>query len=376
MMEPGPDLAQIRTELARVDGELIASIGDRMRCVRAVASFKAREGYPAFDRDREAGHLEDLARRADALGIPRSVVRDVFGVLFAASRGVQRRILAAHAERFSVGIVGGTAGMGAFLARLLVGAGYPVETSGLGVGAPPEELASRHDLVILAVPISVTCEVAGRVGPRVRPGACLADVTSVKRAPLSAMMAAAPEGVDVVGTHPMFGPQGDDMDRQKVVLCRGRGEPGYGRVKRLFELFGAETVEATPEEHDSQMALIQVLVHEKTMVLGSVLERLGADLGRSRELASPIYRAELAMIGRLFSQAAELYVDILTSNDHAAAVSRLFVEEAARFAEAVERGDRAALVARFRAVAGFLTDFAAWAKDESNAILADLVRHG
>jgi chorismate mutase/prephenate dehydrogenase len=203
------------------------------------------------------------------------------------------------------------------------------------------------------------------------------DVTSVKSAPLAAMLASAGPEVDVVGTHPMFGPHGgDDMDRQRVVLCKGRGDAGFARVKRLFQLFGAEVIVADAAEHDAQMALIQVLVHEKTMVLGSVLERLQADLGRSLEFASPIYRAELAMVGRLYSQEAGLYADILTNNPDGARVSALFAEEARRFALAIESGDRALILGRFREVARYLEAFAAWAKRESDAILRDIVRHG
>jgi hypothetical protein len=38
--------------------------------------------------------------------------------------------------------------------------------------------------------------------------------------------------------------------------------------------------------------------------------------------------------------------------------------------------DRDSLVKRFRQVADYMKDFAAWAKKQSDAILDDLVRHG
>ena len=266
--------------------------------------------------------------------------------------------------------------MGAFLAQVFGAAGFPVEVMGLGVGPDATTVAARNDMVIVAVPIAVTVDVIREIAPHVRPGSCLVDVTSLKRDPLQAMLEHAPEGVHVVGTHPMFGPHGTDLDRQKVVLCRGRGDHAFARVKKLFESFGAETIEAGAEEHDAQMALIQVLVHEKTMVLGSVLERLQADLGRSLQFASPIYRTELAMIGRMFSQRAELYADILTRNAEAPRLSHVFEQEAAYFARAVAMGDRETVIARFQHVASFMKDFASWAKKQSDAILDDLVRHG
>ena len=381
-MQEGPaappltPLASVREELARTDTELVALIANRMRLIRAVAQVKAEKDLPSFDREREGAHLDDLLTRAREAGVPEDLVRDVFARLFAASRLEQRRLLQARSEHFSIGILGGTQGMGAFLARVFRDGGFEVEAMGLGQGPSAIEVASRNDLVIIAVPIDITVDVIKAVAPFVRKGACLMDITSIKRPPLEAMLEAAPEGVDVVATHPMFGPHGVDFDRQKVVLCKGRGDDAFARVKKLFESFGAETIEATAEEHDAQMALIQVLVHEKTMVLGSVLARLGADLGRSLQFASPIYRTELAMIGRMFSQRAELYADILTVNPEAPRLSHVFEQEAAYFARAVAMKDRDSVVKRFRDVAEYMKDFATWAKKQSDAILDDLVRHG
>ena len=373
---PAPELAALRDELAKTDQDLVGLLATRMRLIREVARVKAEKDLPSFDREREGAHMDDLLARAKAALVPEDVVRDVYARLFAASRLEQRRFLQARAEHFSIGIIGGTQGMGAFLARVFGDAGFAVDAMGIGQGASAVEVAARNDVVIVAVPIDATVQVIKEIAPHVRKGACLMDITSIKRAPLEAMLEAAPEGVDVVGTHPMFGPHGVDFDRQKVVLCRGRGETGFARVKRLFEGFGAETIEASADEHDSQMALIQVLVHEKTMVLGSVLERLKADLGRSLQFASPIYRTELAMIGRMFSQRAELYADILTVNPEAPRLSHVFEQEAAYFARAVAMSDRDAVVKRFRQVADYMQDFAAWAKKQSDAILDDLVRHG
>lgn len=373
---PMRDLGTLRQELGETDAELVRILAKRTALVREVAQWKASVGAPSFDRERESILLDSTIDRAKAAGLSEHVVRDVFASLFAASRLDQRRFLQRQAEKFSIGIIGGTAGMGAFLARVFESGEYPVETMGLEAGRKAEEVAASHDVVILSVPIHDTVEMAKRIGPHVKPGACLMDITSVKRAPLAAMLDSAPESVDVVGTHPMFGPHGIDFDRQKVVLCRGRGEAAFTRVKRLFETFGAETIEATADEHDAQMALIQVLIHEKTMVLGSVLERLKADLGRSLQFASPIYRSEMAMIGRMFSQRAELYADILTVNPDALRLSHVFEQEAAHFARAIAMGDREAVVQRFRQVADYMKDFATWAKRQSDAILDELVRRG
>ena len=370
------DLSSLRNELSKKDTELVALIADRMRLIREVAEYKAANDLPSFDREREGALLDTLLARGAEAGVSSDVIRDVFASLFEASRLDQRRLLQKRSDLFSVGVIGGSQGMGAFVAKVLRSGGFEVETMGLDEGRQAEAVAAANDVVILAVPIPATMDMARRVGPRVRPGGCLMDITSIKRKPLAAMLENTPDTVDVVGTHPMFGPHGLDFDRQKVVLCKGRGETWFPRIKRLYESFGAETIEATADEHDQQMALIQVLIHEKTLVLGSTLERLKADLGRSLQFASPIYRTELAMIGRMFSQRAELYADILTANEDALTLSHVFEQEAGHFARAIAMSDRDTVLRRFRQIADYMEDFAAWAKTQSDAILDELVRRG
>jgi chorismate mutase / prephenate dehydrogenase len=368
------NLTTLRAELSQKDTDLVQLMADRAALIREVAEYKAEKGLPSFDREREGALMSTLLTKAAATGLPSDVVRDVFTSLFEASRLDQRRLLQKRTEHFPIGIIGGTQGMGAFIANVFRNAGFEIETTGLESGRPSVEVAAANDLVVLAVLIAATVEVARQVGPHMRPGTCLMDITSIKRQPLAAMLESTPETVSVVGTHPMFGPHGIDFDRQKVVLCPGRGDDGFERVQKLYEVFGAETMVATAEEHDQQMALIQVLIHEKTMVLGSVLERLKANLGRSLEFASPIYRTELALIGRMFSQRAELYADILTANPDATALTHVFDQEASHFARAVAMSDREAVITRFRQVASYMKDFAVWAKQQSDTILEELVR--
>ena len=64
----------------------------------------------------------------------------------------------------------------------------------------------RSDIVIISVPIDVTEDTIERIAPKMNHGSLLMDLTSIKKAPLCAMERFAPVGVEVIGTHPMFGP--------------------------------------------------------------------------------------------------------------------------------------------------------------------------
>ena len=59
------------------------------------------------------------------------------------------------------------------------------------------------------------------------------------------------------------------------------------------------------------MTYIQALRHFSTFANGLHLSKQPVNLSNLLALSSPIYRLELAMIGRLFAQDAALYADII-----------------------------------------------------------------
>ena len=56
----------------------------------------------------------------------------------------------------------------------------------------------------LSVPIHRTEEIIREIGPAVRKGGLLMDLTSLKKAPVEAMLKYS--GAEVLGVHPLFGP--------------------------------------------------------------------------------------------------------------------------------------------------------------------------
>jgi prephenate dehydrogenase len=79
----------------------------------------------------------------------------------------------------------------------------------LGVKQVPVEDAGNFDIVVLSVPIDVIEGTAARVAPLMRPGSLLMDLSSLKKEPMAAMLRHVPPGVEVIGAHPLFGPDVD-----------------------------------------------------------------------------------------------------------------------------------------------------------------------
>ena len=107
----------------------------------------------------------------------------------------------------------------------------PAEPGGSGL---QETLAA--DIILLCVPISSLRQVCGWIAPHLRPGQMVMDTCSVKTLPLSWMLEMLPTSVDVLGTHPLFGPDSgrNGIRGLKIALCPGRGNR-IGLVRAYLE---------------------------------------------------------------------------------------------------------------------------------------------
>ena len=146
------------------------------------------------------------------------------------------------------------------------------EALGLGDAytASAEEAAGA-DLVILCVPVGANAAVAQAVGPRLRPGAVVSDVGSVKTAVVADVAPWLPEGVHFVPGHPVAGTEYSGPDAGFATLFRNRWHiltppPGtdadaVARVRAFWEAFGALVEVMSPEHHDLVLAITSHLPH-------------------------------------------------------------------------------------------------------------------
>jgi chorismate mutase/prephenate dehydrogenase len=234
-----------------------------------------------------------------------------------------------------------------------------------------ETLAKGVDLCLLAVPIDITPAIAGKIAPHLPPGCVLADITSLKREPIAAMLNS--YRGPVVGLHPLYGPATVTMDKQIVVVSPGRQFEACQWLLDQLAVWGNVLVETPAEEHDQIMGIVQALRHFATFAFGQFLHSRGVPIGRTLELSSPIYRLELAMVGRLFAQDPSLYAEIVFATPERQALLRDYIQSLQQNLGLVERGDKAEFIARFREVAEWFGPFSEQAMRESTFLVEKLV---
>lgn len=129
------------------------------------------------------------------------------------------------------------------------------------------------DWVIPAVPISALTEVLIKIKPHLKPGCLVMDVSSVKVMPCRWMLEHLPKEVDILGTHPMFGPDSAKYGLKglSMVFCPIRIKPS--RLKEIMEIFRRlrlDCVIMTPAAHDREAATSLALVHYIGRALGQL----------------------------------------------------------------------------------------------------------
>lgn len=250
-------------------------------------------------------------------------------------------------------ILGGTGETGSWFARYFKGKGLDVAVWGpsgktdlaarMGVRYANDLMkeARENDIVLLSVPIAKTVEAIRLVAPVMKRGSLLMDVTSLKSEPMKAMIKHAPKGVEVIGTHPMFGPTMPALKGQTIILtpAAGRSENWLPLMRSLFESGGARIEVLDPEEHDEIMAVVQALTHFAYIGIGATLQALDFDVEKSRKFMSPVYEIMIDLIGRILDQNPELYASI-QQNPKTMKVRQTFIAECMRLSERADCGDQ------------------------------------
>ena len=237
------------------------------------------------------------------------------------------------------GIIGGTGKMGRFFTPVFERAGYEVLVSGRSTSLTNTDLAEQCDLVIVSVPIHDTVRVIEEISPHLTKDQVLCDFTSLKTAPVAAMLKS---DARVIGLHPMFGPTVPSLRNQTIIVCPARAEEHS--IQSLVSLFtneGAQCTLSTPEQHDRMMAVVQGLTHFVTLCMAESVRRLGVDIESTRAFTSPVYHLELSLIGRLLSQDPSLYADILQENPFVPEVLSVCTSSAETLTGIVTSGDPA-----------------------------------
>lgn len=186
-----------------------------------------------------------------------------------------------------------------------------------------QSVASKP-LVLLCVPISEIRTTCLSIRPFLTRGQVVLDTCSVKEHPLKEMLRTLPRHVEILGTHPLFGP---DSARQgirglKIVLCPVRCKR-VSKVKQYLKGKGLTVIVSTPAEHDREMGRTQALFH----FLARGIEQAGIQAGR---LSTPGPSKLFNDLKEVRNDSMQLFRDLQRLNRFAAGVRKKLLSSLAR----------------------------------------------
>ena len=363
------ELEKLREHIDSVDQQLLHLLRKRLDLVAQVGGVKHAAGVPIYAPQREASMLAKRREEAAKMNVSPQLIEDILRRLMRESYLNEKDVgfKQVKTDLGHVVIVGGQGKLGGLFAQMLSLSGYQVRSLDKDDWQRAEAIFDGAGLVIVTVPISITCELIRDKLTSLPANCILADLTSIKEKPLDAMLSS--HQGPVVGLHPMFGPDVGSLAKQVVVVCHGRGQEQYEWLLEQIGIWGARLVEADAQQHDKAMQLVQAMRHFSSFVYGLNLYREAADIDNLLQFSSPIYRLELAMVGRLFAQSPELYADIIFAQQESLTAIGDYLDNYAQALELLKRGDRQGFIREFEAVAAWFGDFAPQFQRESRAML-------
>ncbi len=363
-------LDELRAHLDAADDALVAAAAARLDIVRKIGARKAEIGTGTFDRDRERAVLDRARRRGEDHHIDPALAECLVQMLVEHGHGLQETTLGPAAPG-RILLVGGHGAMGRMLDRFLAPRGHDLPVLERDDGQDAAAVVRKADVVLVTVGMKHAAEVVRNIAAHVRDDALLCDINSLK-AEVCDIYGESAHG-EAIGLHPMFGPTVSSLRRQKVVVCPVRSGPRSRWFLGELAALGAELIDADPEHHDHMMSIVQVVTHFRTIATGMALARSGVSLTDSLRFTSPIYRLELAVVGRLFAQDPELYASILLDNPDGERIRRLLRQATSELDELVAAGDRKRFVNAFHQAGAWFEGFADEALTTSDAIIDTLV---
>ncbi|MGD2028511.1 MAG: bifunctional chorismate mutase/prephenate dehydrogenase [Desulfobacterales bacterium] len=367
------ELEDLRKQLDAIDQKIVSFLAKRQAEVERVVKLKKAHNIPVYHPAREENLISQLRNQGAEAGLNADFIEDLYRRILRQSRAEQTARLSQKGVRAgaTVLIVGGMGSMGQYFSKWFADSGYRVRILDRNDWLNVDKLCHGIELAIISVPIEVTAEVAGKLGPHLPVNCILADITSIKEQPLNAMLNAF-QG-PVIGLHPLFGPSTSTMDKQIVVVTPGRNLPSCRWVIDQFSAWGTIILQVTAQEHDEIMSIVQTVRHFATFAFGQFLCHKQIDLSRTLEFSSPIYRLELGMVGRLFAQDPSLYSEIIFASPKRLALLKEYLCSLANNLAMVEKGDKKRFRDEFKKITDWFGPFSEQAMRESTYLINKLI---
>jgi len=203
------------------------------------------------------------------------------------------------------------------------------------------------DLVLVSVPVRLTPLVIKECTKSMKRGAILSEISSVKRATLKALRKA-PNTVQPLCIHPMFGPGAGEKVQTKVLMVPVRNEEAESRI--VHELFENAAVKVIPDAktHDMSMAIVLGLTYFANIVFAKVVS--AGNIARLKQISGTTFGLQSIIAESIMTNEPDLVIALIQENPYSKKYIRQYLNEASSMARMASARDSKELKANLKKI--------------------------
>jgi prephenate dehydrogenase len=217
------------------------------------------------------------------------------------------------------------------------------------------EAVKDADLIVLCTPVTTIIPLIQNMIARIRPGALITDVGSVKEPIVKEAEKLVPKGVFFVGSHPIAGGENSGLEASTANLYQGAkcivtptdktNNSALEKISVLWQAVGMQIINLSAEEHDFVFGAVSHLPH---IVVYALMNTLGSLRTQDNREVTAFSGAGLKDITRIASSDPVMWRDICLSNrNHSLDLIDRFQNKLDEIRSTIEKGDGQALKEEF-----------------------------
>ena len=217
------------------------------------------------------------------------------------------------------------------------------------------EAVKDADLIVLCTPVTTIIPLIQNMIARIRPGALITDVGSVKEPIVKEAEKLVPKGVFFVGSHPIAGGENSGLEASTANLYQGAkcivtptdktNNSALEKISALWQAVGMQVINLSAEEHDFVFGAVSHLPH---IVVYALMNTLGSLRTQDNREVTAFSGAGLKDITRIASSDPVMWRDICLSNrNHSLDLIDRFQNKLDEIRSTIEKGDGQALKEEF-----------------------------
>ena len=199
-----------------------------------------------------------------------------------------------------------------------------------------DDCVGNADIVFLCVPVRNTPITVKRCASKMKSGAILAEISSVKYRSFKALKNIS-SAIRPLSIHPMFGPGADDIKNMNILLVPVQDEKTEISISNNLFPNALITVIPDPKIHDELIALVLGLTHYTNVIFGSILVKENFRL--LKKVSGTTFGLQSLLCRGIFTDAPDLIAALLLENPSARKYIQKYVKETNKFAKLILEGN-------------------------------------